>query len=335
MSEMKSLTLNGKKYDSFVDQTAREEIKKIQNSGQNVTLSTAQIDALHGMFKVCLFDDSKDVDGAIAVFEAAFALSDSGESGGGEDSGETVTTYTITNDLSHVKTDNDAVSIESGKMYTANLTAESGYTIESVVVTMGGNTISAYGDGAVSVDSVTGDIVITATATQMHTDAPVYQLASELIFDGTAAHDTGHALWGGANADFTICLDFTDAATPKTTYPMYIVGQTFTAAYLYFYKTYTGGAFNARYNSGAATAIGIASGAEHAKIVVSHAAGQTGITVHTASGDTPLASSSNYPTNDAATVQLGANGFTGTVHDFRVYDRVLVADEINEYLGVE
>lgn len=163
---------------------------------------------------------------------------------------------------------------------------------------------------------------------------PVYQLAQAQVFDGTAAFDTGHALWGGGNGDFTICLDFTDAATPKTTYPMYIVGQTFTAAYLYFYKTYNGGAFNVRYNSGAATAIGIASGTEHAKIVVSHAAGQTGITVHTASGDTPLASSSNYPTNDAATVQLGANGFTGTVHDFRVYDRVLTADEINEYLEV-
>lgn len=50
-------------------------------SGQNVTLTTAQINALHGMFKVCLFDDSKDVDGAISAFETAFGITDSG---GGE-----------------------------------------------------------------------------------------------------------------------------------------------------------------------------------------------------------------------------------------------------------
>ena len=49
-------------------------------SGQNVALTTAQINALHGMFKVCLFDDSKDVDGAISAFEAAFVIT----GGGGE-----------------------------------------------------------------------------------------------------------------------------------------------------------------------------------------------------------------------------------------------------------
>ena len=51
-------------------------------------LTTAQINALHGMFDVCLFDDSKDVDGAIAAFEEAFGITDSGGGdSGGEDSG--------------------------------------------------------------------------------------------------------------------------------------------------------------------------------------------------------------------------------------------------------
>jgi hypothetical protein len=49
------------------------------DSGQNVTLSTAQINALHGMFKVCLFDDTKDVDGAISAFETAFGIAGGGE----------------------------------------------------------------------------------------------------------------------------------------------------------------------------------------------------------------------------------------------------------------
>lgn len=53
------------------------------NSGQNPTgggLSTVQINALDGMFKVCVFDDSLgDVVAAYAAFRDAFGLSGSGE----------------------------------------------------------------------------------------------------------------------------------------------------------------------------------------------------------------------------------------------------------------
>lgn len=48
------------------------------DSGQN-QMTTAQINALHGMFKVCLFDDAKDVDGAISAFETAFGIAGGGE----------------------------------------------------------------------------------------------------------------------------------------------------------------------------------------------------------------------------------------------------------------
>ena len=52
MSEMKSLTLNGEKYDSFVDQTAREAIEKIEKNGVSgnapkITLTPVH-DATHG-----------------------------------------------------------------------------------------------------------------------------------------------------------------------------------------------------------------------------------------------------------------------------------------------
>ena len=52
------------------------------DSGGNVDqsgLTTAQIEALHGMFKVCAYDDSKDVSGAYAAFKTAFGITDSGE----------------------------------------------------------------------------------------------------------------------------------------------------------------------------------------------------------------------------------------------------------------
>jgi hypothetical protein len=74
----------------------------------------------------------------------------------------------VTNTLSNVATSNSASSVEDGASYSATLTAKDGYTMEggTVKVTMGGVNIStsAYGNGKVSIASVTGDVVITATA---------------------------------------------------------------------------------------------------------------------------------------------------------------------------
>ena len=50
-----------------------------------------------------------------------------------------------------------------GGTYNATITAEDGYTLGSVTCTMGGvdKTVT---DGVINISSVTGDIVITATA---------------------------------------------------------------------------------------------------------------------------------------------------------------------------
>lgn len=79
----------------------------------------------------------------------------------------------ITNSLSHVSNSNAAVSIEDGAAYTATLTAESGYTIGSVVIKMGGvditSTVYTESTGAISIAKVTGDVTITAVATKIVT----------------------------------------------------------------------------------------------------------------------------------------------------------------------
>lgn len=76
----------------------------------------------------------------------------------------------ITNSLTHVTSSNAAVSVEDGTAYTATLTAESGYTMGTVVVKMGGTdvTATAYNSdtGVISIAAVTGDVVITANATK-------------------------------------------------------------------------------------------------------------------------------------------------------------------------
>lgn len=88
--------------------------------------------------------------------------------------GYAATVYrSITNSLSHVSNSNVAVSVEDGAAYTATLTADSGYTMGNVVIKMGGVDITstAYtaSTGAISIASVTGDVVITAVATKVVT----------------------------------------------------------------------------------------------------------------------------------------------------------------------
>jgi hypothetical protein len=74
-------------------------------------------------------------------------------------------TYSITNNLTNVTTDNLTTSINSGSAYTANLTPV-GANITSIVVTMGGSDITstAYSGGVISIPNVTGNIVITAVS---------------------------------------------------------------------------------------------------------------------------------------------------------------------------
>lgn len=83
------------------------------------------------------------------------------------------TTYTITNNLTNVTTDNPVVRIEAGKPYEAILTtSNSAKTVTLTTLTMGGtnkaSTNASSVTGAtnkkkISFDSVTGNIVITAS----------------------------------------------------------------------------------------------------------------------------------------------------------------------------
>lgn len=81
--------------------------------------------------------------------------------------------YSITNTLTHTINNNASTVIDEDTAYNATLTAESGYEITSVNITMGGVDITsqAYSNGNISIASVTGNIVITATST-----APIVNL---------------------------------------------------------------------------------------------------------------------------------------------------------------
>ena len=84
------------------------------------------------------------------------------------ESGSGTTVYSITYALTGVSSRSVLKSIVAGSAYTTELTADSGYVLDTVTVTMGGEDITneVYGDGSISISSVTGDVVITAIATE-------------------------------------------------------------------------------------------------------------------------------------------------------------------------
>ena len=91
----------------------------------------------------------------------------------------TPNTYTITNTLSNATNSNTAISVEEGSSYSANISANSGYKLKTVTVTMGGVDITntAYSNGTITISSVTGNIVITVT-TEVDTDVVVGNIDS-------------------------------------------------------------------------------------------------------------------------------------------------------------
>lgn len=82
----------------------------------------------------------------------------------------TAPSYTITNNLTNCITNNNQSSLVEGSAYSATISPNSGYTLDgaTVSITMGGAdiTASAYNNGAISVSSVTGNVVITISAAE-------------------------------------------------------------------------------------------------------------------------------------------------------------------------
>lgn len=78
------------------------------------------------------------------------------------------TQYTVTQSLTHVTSDFNGVTTEEKKPLVVLLTADTDYTIDAVTVYMGGVdiTATAYSNGVITIGSVTGNVTITATATQ-------------------------------------------------------------------------------------------------------------------------------------------------------------------------
>lgn len=93
--------------------------------------------------------------------------------------------YTVKNTLTNVSTNNAAESIAGGESYTATLTADDGHVIDYIRVIMGGKDITdtAYSDGVITIETVTGNLEITAVAS--------YIASTDIMQIGSALHITG------------------------------------------------------------------------------------------------------------------------------------------------
>ncbi len=131
---------------------------------------------------------TSDQSGTIAALEEAFAASGSqGDTDSGNNGGEetpdvpvipeepeepAIRTYEVVNTMYFVRNNNVVTQVQEDAAYTATLTAEEGYVLDSVRVTMGGVDITAsvYADGEIRIASVTGDIAIFASAVEIESN---------------------------------------------------------------------------------------------------------------------------------------------------------------------
>lgn len=74
--------------------------------------------------------------------------------------------WSIVQNLTYVTSTNTAFNVKKGESYTTSLVANTNYTINSVTVVMGGVDITntAYNNGVITINSVTGNVTITAIA---------------------------------------------------------------------------------------------------------------------------------------------------------------------------
>lgn len=247
--------------------------------------------------------------------------------------GVEIPVYTVTNNLTNVTNSNTQTEVSSTDgYYSATLTVADGYSMQSVVITMGGVDITAdvYGDGGILITEVTGDIVITAVAGV----ALAYALAEPLTFagSGNAVYDTGYAMYPNGTKDVSVCIDFDHTSSPWSSITLA------TANVKYGYKLYHSGNQKWRVNSNAADAeTALTKPLTNCRMVYTQpksAAFAIYILVEDVVTKITGTTYAYYPAASENTVTLGTDNtsFAGAINDFRVYDQILSDGQIEAYL---
>lgn len=130
----------------------------------------------------------------------------------------------ITYALTNVESSNTVSIVNDGDSYTTTLSANSGYALSSVTVTMSGIDItdSIYNadTGTVSIPAVTGNVVITAAAVVSRTDVLRQSVSSDgTLYNGGTGYKSGYRLNSGGNeaaASGVYCSGFIPMVSTQT-----------------------------------------------------------------------------------------------------------------------
>ncbi len=100
--------------------------------------------------------------------------------------------HSITCDLTGVHISTVPATADHGAAFTAWLTVEEGWDLQSVSVTMGGSDVTGdvYDGSRIAIGAVTGDLVITALA--VDPNGPVNLVSTSIDTDGTIFRDCGY-----------------------------------------------------------------------------------------------------------------------------------------------
>ena len=216
MADIKQIKIGDITYD-IKDSGAIQEPSSEGTSGQVLmsdgnggrywgsALSQNEKTLMLSLFKASTYDNSEMLD----TYNALSAL------WGYDDSGETTTYYTVTNNLTNVTNSNSAGAVEGNSSYNATLTVSEDYDLESVTVKMGGtdvtSTVYDSSTNEISITSVTGDIVITATAKARIEARTVYYASDDSIVKAQGAMNTAGGIVLTTNVRYKIAtLPYSD-----------------------------------------------------------------------------------------------------------------------------
>ena len=190
MDEMKKLIIDGQEFE-VVDAAGRQRITVLENT----TPSGGGLSITEKNLILQLFN------------KAAYAEDDAGTAYTALSNLWTGSYHSVTWEGEGYTKGNSDVAVEDGESFTSTITANNGKTIESVTVTMGGETMQgAYSGGTITIPNVTGDIVITVVTEQM----TVSSISAVYTQSGTVYNtDTLDSL----KADLVVTGTFPDSST--------------------------------------------------------------------------------------------------------------------------
>ena len=119
----------------------------------------------------------------------------------------TIIKFSITNKLTNVSNSNSAIQIDYGNSYSATITANSGYGITSISITMGGVDITSttFNNNEINISKVTGDLIISISATETLTISNIANITQPAQTEFYIEYSTNVAVvkhevsWDGGN----------------------------------------------------------------------------------------------------------------------------------------